>query len=123
MPPKTPAIFQAVIKPRLSTTALTVQDIRALVRNDEWIAIESRNCHLVFIKQFAKTKCGTTFDSTVLAELFELTRSRVRGIRAKAQRNQRSPCRPPAVFDKQESELCQIVRDKADTGNYVTKGS
>jgi hypothetical protein len=81
-------------------------------------AIESRNAQLVFIGPFAKTECGVTFDSTVLAELFELTRSRLRAIRAKAQRKQRSLYRSPALFDEQE---CQIIQEKAVTGNCVSK--
>jgi hypothetical protein len=64
---KTPAISQVMIEPPLSTTALTVQDIRALMNRDEWIAIESRNAQLAFIEQFAKTECGVTFHTTVLA--------------------------------------------------------
>jgi hypothetical protein len=59
-----------VIEPRLSTTSLTAQDIRTLMHNDEWIAIESRIAQLAFIEQFTKTECGVTFDATVLAELF-----------------------------------------------------
>jgi hypothetical protein len=86
--PKTSAISRAVIEPRSSTITITGQDICALLRNDEWIAIESRNVQHVFIEQLAKTECGVTFDTTVLAKLFELTRSRVRAIRAKAQRRQ-----------------------------------
>jgi hypothetical protein len=105
----------------LSTTSLTAQDIRALMRNDEWIAIESRNTQLVLIEQFAKIECGVTFDTTVLTELFELTLSRVRTIWAKAQRKERPSYHPPAFSDEQEFELCQMIRDKAVTGNHVMK--
>jgi hypothetical protein len=120
MPPKTPVIFWAVIEPRLPTTALTAQNIRALMRNDEWIAIEYRNAQLVFIEQFAKIECSVTFDTAVLAELFKLTRSCMRAICAKAQRNQRPLDRPPLVRDH-EFEPCQMIRDKAVTCNSVTK--
>jgi hypothetical protein len=54
MPPKTAAIFRARTKPRLSTTTLTAQDIRALMRTDQRTAIESRNGQLVFLEQFSK---------------------------------------------------------------------
>jgi hypothetical protein len=69
------AISRAMVEPRSSTTPLTAQDIRALMRNDEWI--KSWNTQLVFVEQFAKTKHGATFDTLFLAELFELTHSRV----------------------------------------------
>jgi hypothetical protein len=121
MPPKTPAISRAVIKPPISTTALTAQDIRAVMRNNEWIPVESRNPQLMYIEQLAKTECGITFDTTVPAELFELTHFCVRAIRAKAQRKQQPPYCPPAVSDEHEFELCQMIRDKAVTSSYVTK--
>jgi hypothetical protein len=105
MPLKTPAISRPVIEPSLSTTALTGQNLRAFTRNDEWIAIESRTTQLLFIEQFA--------------ELSELTRSRVRAIHAKVQRKQRPPCHPLVLSDEQEFELCQMIRDKAVTSNYV----
>jgi hypothetical protein len=89
--------------------------------NNKWIAIESRNAQLVFIEQFAKTKCGVTIDITVFVALFELTRSRVRAIGVKAQSQQRSPYRPLALSDEQEFELYQKIRDKAITGTYVRK--
>jgi hypothetical protein len=75
----------------------------------------------VFIEQFAKTECCGTFDTTVLAEPFELARARVRTVCGKAPRKQQAPYRPHALSDEQEFELCQMIRDKAVTGNYVTK--
>jgi hypothetical protein len=75
----------------------------------------------VFIEQFAKTECGVTIDITVLAELFELTRSRMRAGRAKALSRQESPSRLPALSDEQELELCQIMPGKAVTDNYVAQ--
>jgi hypothetical protein len=38
--------------------------------------------------RIAQKDCGITFDTTCLADIFELTRSRVRTIRAKAQKKQ-----------------------------------
>jgi hypothetical protein len=58
MTPKNSAISCPVIGLHLYTIALTAHDSRALMRKDEWIAIESRNAPLVFIKQFAKIKCS-----------------------------------------------------------------
>jgi hypothetical protein len=110
-----------VIEPRLSITVPTAQDIPALMRNDQWITIESRSAQLVFIEQSAKIECGGAFNTTVPAELFELTRSRVPAIRAKAQRKQRPPYRLPAMSNEQEFERWQMIRGKAVTGSYVTK--
>jgi hypothetical protein len=62
MPPEAPAISLVVIEPPLSPTDHTVRDIHVLMRNNEWTAIDSRNAQLVFIEQFAKIKCGGTFN-------------------------------------------------------------
>jgi hypothetical protein len=50
----------------------------------------------VLIEQFTKIKCSVKFDTTVFAELFELTRFRVPPIRAKAQKTKNRPlsCSP-----------------------------
>jgi predicted sulfurtransferase len=100
MLPKTPTISRAVIEPRLSTTVLTAQEIRTLMRDDKWIAIESRNAQLVFIEQFAKSERGVTLDAIRFAELFELIRFHLRAIRAKAQRKQQLPYRLPGLSDE-----------------------
>jgi hypothetical protein len=66
----------------LNLVFLTAQDIRALFRSEEWIAIESRKAQLVFVEEFAQKDCGVTIDTTCLAEIFEMSRSRVRTNRA-----------------------------------------
>jgi hypothetical protein len=117
MPARTLVILCAVIEPRLSTTALTTEDRYALLRNGEQIAIESRNAKLALFKHFTITECGGTSATPVLAGLFKLTRSRVRAVRARALRKQLPRYPPHAVSDEHESELCQVIRDKAVTGD------
>jgi hypothetical protein len=86
MPPKAPDLPHNIIEPRLSATALMAHNIRPLFRNAEWITVESRNAQLVFVEEFARKDCGITFDILCLADVFELTRSRIRTIHAKAQK-------------------------------------
>jgi hypothetical protein len=123
MPPKPPDISQAVIEPHLSTTALTAQDIRAPMRNDEWITIEPRKAQLVLIEQFTKTECGVTFDSTVLAELFELARSRVREIRVMAERKQPPPYHPPLCPTNRRSSCTKRSETKLSQAIILGKGN
>jgi hypothetical protein len=75
----------------------------------------------VLIEQFTITECGVTFDTTLLAESFELTRSGMRAIRAKAPSREGPPYHPPILSDEQEFELCQMIRDQAVADNYVVK--
>jgi hypothetical protein len=77
MPPKGWFLPRNVIAPRLSATTLTAQDIRQRFRNEEWITIASRKAQLVFVEEFTQKDCGVTLDTTCLADVFELSRSRV----------------------------------------------
>jgi hypothetical protein len=106
MPRKAPALPRNITKPRLS---LMPQDIRRLFRNDEWITIESRNTQLVFVEEFAQKDCGVTFDTTCLADVFELTRSRVRTIREKTQKEQQPPHRLLVLSNEQEFQFCEMI--------------
>jgi hypothetical protein len=119
--PKTSAIPRSTTEPHRFATALTAQDLRALLRNKEWIALETRKAQLVFLEEFAQIECGWIFDVAKLANLFKLTRSRVHTLLVEAANRSRAPDRPLALFNKQESELCLIIREKAVAGNYATK--
>jgi hypothetical protein len=121
MLPKAPALPCNIIEPHLSTTALTAQDMSAVFRNEEWIAIESRNAQLVFVEEFTQKGCCITLDTTCIADEFELNRSRVRAIREKAPKNQRPPHCLLALSHERELQLCEMIQEKAITGNYVTK--
>jgi hypothetical protein len=57
----------------------------------------------------------------MLAEIFELTPSRVRTICAKAKKPERPPYRPCAIAEHQEDAVCEMIREGARTGNYVTQ--
>jgi hypothetical protein len=54
MPPKVPVLPGNEIEPRLSITGLSAQDIHALLRADEWCALESRNQQVIFLYDFAR---------------------------------------------------------------------
>jgi hypothetical protein len=73
------------------------------------------------VEEFAQKDCSITLDTTCLADVFELTRSRVRTVREKAQRKQRPPRHPLALSHEQELQLCEMIREKKITGNYATK--
>jgi hypothetical protein len=89
--------------------------------HEEWIAIESRNAQLVFMEEFTQKGCGVTIETTYLADAFKLTRSCIRTIRAKAQKKQRPPHHPLALYNEQQLQLCEMIQEKTVTGNYGTK--
>jgi hypothetical protein len=73
------------------------------------------------VEEFVQQDCGITLDTTSLAVGVELTHSCVRTIREKAQKKQGPPHRRLALANKQELQLCEVIREKAIPGNYVTK--
>jgi hypothetical protein len=80
------ALPRSIIEPHLFATVLAAQDVRVLFRNAEWIAIESRNAQLAFVEELAQKDRGITLNTTCLADVFDLTRSCVRTVRAKEQK-------------------------------------
>jgi hypothetical protein len=121
MPSKNAAISGSAIEPRLYAAGFTAKNIRALLPNHEWIALDSRKGQLVFLQESDETECAVRFNSECLVELFELTRSRFRVLLAKARKQRRAPHRPAALSDHVESGLFRMIREKVHTDNYVTK--
>jgi hypothetical protein len=66
MPPKVPALPRNKIEPRFSITSLSAQDICALLRADEWCALESRNQQVVFLYDFARSECSISLPTAIL---------------------------------------------------------
>jgi hypothetical protein len=62
-----------------------------------------------------------THDAACFAEVFKLTRFRVRTIRETAQKKQRPLHCHLALSNEQELQLCEMIREKTTTGNYVNK--
>jgi hypothetical protein len=88
------AIARSTIESRLSVTTLTVKDVHALFRNEEWIALETRSAKLVFLEEFAQIECGAAVNIASLADLFKLTRYRVHTVRVKIENKSRVPHHP-----------------------------
>jgi hypothetical protein len=83
MPMNAAAISNEDLRPQLSKTQLTAQDISSLMRSEEWNAIESRYAQIVFLIEFAQTECDIALDNWILANIFQLTPHRVHEIRLK----------------------------------------
>jgi hypothetical protein len=121
MPPKTPAIPSDTLDERLAHTPLSGQDLRALLRSEVWNALDSRNAQLVFLDEFARVECGKPLNSGHLADVFDLTRDRVRRVLAKWKNTRGAAHRPMSLTIEQEQIVCAFIRDGSDTGNYVTQ--
>jgi hypothetical protein len=57
----------------------------------------------------------------MVAEIFNLTPSGVRTIRPKAKKTGKVPYRPLKLGEDQEAAVCEMIREAAHTGNYVTQ--
>jgi hypothetical protein len=69
----------------LCNTGVTAQDVRALLRSDDWCALHSRNEQLVFFYEFVKMDYSRSLTSEVLGQVFGIEPSHVRKIRSKAE--------------------------------------
>jgi hypothetical protein len=92
-----------------------------LLRNEEWIALETWNGQLVFLEDLAQIEGSMAFHIASVADLFELTRPRVHNIRVKAANKSRAPHRPLALSNEQRSGLCLMICERAPVGNSATK--
>lgn len=121
MPPKTAAISNEALRPRLANTPMTAQDIRALMRNEAWNAIDARNSQIVFLISFAESECGISLDNRTLADIFQLTPPRVHQIRCKAALKPKVDHRPLTLTSDQEEAIDLFISGEASRGNFVTQ--
>jgi hypothetical protein len=119
--PKTAVIPREELEQQLHATPLSGHDICTLLRSEGWNRWELRNAQVAFLPEFGATGDGIQFPGQTLAEVFVLTPSRVRTICAKAKRTQKPPYRPVTLSPHQEKAVCQMIRNGARTGNYVTQ--
>jgi hypothetical protein len=85
MPPKVLALPREHIERALCNTGVTAQDVRVLLRSDDWCALHSRNEQLVVFYEFVKTEYSRSLTSEVLGQAFGIDPSHVRKIRLKAE--------------------------------------
>jgi hypothetical protein len=121
MPPKAPALTREEIEPRLYATGLPAQDIRSMLRCDEWRALESRNEQLVFFCDFAQAECAVTLSAAIVAQVFGIEPSQVWKVRSKAKNRTKPPHRPPTLEPEQEEEIFALIETGYHSGNFVTQ--
>jgi hypothetical protein len=119
MPPKVPALPREFIEPGLHTIGLSAQDIRALLRCNNWCASESRNQQVVVICDFVKRECNRKLSVDVLGHVFGMSPSHIRKIRSKAQNKPKSPYRPGALDEDQSTAVVAFIRNGSYTYSYV----
>jgi hypothetical protein len=119
MPPKAAAIPTEALRPRLSNTQLTAQDIRSVRRSEAWNEIDSRNAETDFLVEFAQTECNIPLDSRTIADLFQLTTPRVHEIRCKAQTTRKPPPLTPSLTLDQKEGIRPLIVSEASRGNFL----
>jgi hypothetical protein len=97
-PPKVLALPRERIERALCNAVVTVQDVRVLLRSDDWCALHSRNEQLVFFYEFVKTEYGRSLTSEVLGQAFGIEPSHVRKTRSKAEKKPKPPYQPAALM-------------------------
>jgi DNA-directed RNA polymerase sigma subunit (sigma70/sigma32) len=85
MPPTVLDLPRECIERALCNTGVIAQDVRALLRSDDWCALHSRNEQLVFFYEFIKAEHSRSLTLEVLGQVFGIEPSHVRKIRSKAE--------------------------------------
>jgi hypothetical protein len=119
MPPKVPALPREAIERALCNTGVSAQDIRALLRSDDWRALQSRNQQVAVFHDFIETECGETLTANVLGQAFGLEASHVRKIRSKAVKKPKLPQRPFALDEDETAAVVAFINNGWRTNNYV----
>jgi hypothetical protein len=121
MPLKVPAVPRNEIKPSLLITGLSAQDIRALLRADEWCALESRNHQVVFLYDFARSECSMSLPAAITEQVFKIHEAHVWKMRSKAQKTTRPGHRPFELSSEQEDAIVALIERGYSDGNFVTQ--
>jgi hypothetical protein len=118
MPPKVPVLPREAIERALYTTGVPAQDIRALLRSDDWRALESRNQQVTLFRDFVKNECHQTLASDVISYAFGIEASHVRKNYSKADKKRKPPDRPLALDEDQTTGVLALIRNGYGTHNY-----
>jgi hypothetical protein len=119
--PKVLALPRGRIERAPCNTGVTAQDVRALLRSDDWCALHSRNEQLVFFYEFGKTEYSRSQTSEVLGQASGIETSHVKKMRSKAEKNPKSPYRPAALNEDQTAAVVAFIANGHRTRNYVTQ--
>jgi hypothetical protein len=121
MPPKVPAAPRGAVERAPYTTGVHAQDIRVLLRSDDWRALESRNQQVAFLRDFVKNECHQTVTSDVIGHTFGIEASHVQNIYSKPHKKPKPPYRPPALDEVQTAGMLAFIQNGCGTHSYVTQ--
>jgi hypothetical protein len=121
MPPKLLVLPGQSIERAICSTGITAQDVRVLLRSDDWCALHSRNEQLVFFYEFVKTEYSRSLASEALGQAFGIEPSHVRKICLKAEKKPKPPYRPDALNEDQTATVVAFIENDHRTRNLVTQ--
>jgi hypothetical protein len=121
MPPKVLALPRECIERALCNTGVTSQDVRALLRSDDWCALHSRNEQLVFFFEFVKTEYSRSLTSELLGQAFGIESSHVRKIHSKAEKKPKYLYRPAALNDDQTAAVVAFIETATLHGTALSR--
>jgi hypothetical protein len=123
MPPKLGPLPQEELQPLLQRTMISGQDIRALLRCEEFSECDSRNAQLVFLRDFCRDNCGITANNAFLSVAFGISPGNVAKILCKARKQPRPPGRPLSLSEEEEAAVITYIRETSRARNFVTRAA
>jgi hypothetical protein len=89
------------------------------LRVDEWYALESRNQQVVFLHDFARSKCSIFLPAAIIEQVFEIHEAHIWKIRSKAQKTARPGHRLFALSSEQEDAIVVLIERGYSDGKFV----
>jgi hypothetical protein len=121
MLPKVFPLPRSEIKPYLSITGLSAQDIRALLRADEWCALKPQNQQIVFLYDFARSECPISLPAAIVGQVFEIHEAHIWKIRSKVQKTAQPGHCLFALSSEQEGAIVTLIKRGYSDENFITQ--
>jgi hypothetical protein len=121
MPLKVAALPRQVLEPRLYATGAPAPDIGAMLRSDEWCALQPRNQQLLFIDDCLEDECNIAPIAATIGNTFLIEGSHVRTIRSMSRIKPKAAHGPLALTGNAEAAIARLIREGNSSRNYVTQ--
>ena len=118
---KAPAISIDILRERLRHTSLSLSDQRALLRNPDFLKLQTRNEQVIFMRDYCELECHTLLNNKRLGEIFGTSHGVISNIRKKAKNIKKELGRPKIFDDDEEGQILKYIFDMADKNKFVTK--
>jgi hypothetical protein len=112
VPPKARPIPREAPEPAIYSSGMVAQVVRAVLRRNEWQALEPRSNQILGLREFAETDATSTLSTEDVANTFNIRANTIRQIRHRADLKQENPPRRLTLDPEQEADVVRLIRER-----------